>query len=95
MAGPTDNIEAIARAVCQKSLAHQGKSEEELAAEVEMYWHVVASYLEAGVMDESGREIGELSWDEKLDITGDWLRRHPETAAAWRMARFGSPLPRT
>ncbi len=95
MAGSTDNIEAVARAVCAKSLAHDGKSDEQLATDVEMYWHVVASYLEAGVMDEAGREIGNLSWDEKLDVTADWLRRHPETAAAWRKARYGSPLPRT
>ena len=59
MAGPTDNIEAVARAVCAKSLAHDGKSEEQLGTDVEMYWHVVASYLEARVMEESGREIGE------------------------------------
>ena len=95
MDGSTDNIEAVARAVCAKSLADDGESEEELATDVEMYWHVVAAYLEAGVMDESGCEIGDRSWDEKLDITGDWLRRHPESAAAWRMARFGSPLPPT
>ena len=94
MAGSTDNIEAVARAVCAKCLAHDGESEKELATDVDMYWHVVASYLEAGVMDESGREIGDRSWDEKVDITGDWLRRHPESAAAWRMARFGSSLPR-
>ena len=91
MIGSTDNIEAVARAVCAKTLGHDGKSEEKLAADVEMYGHVVAAYLEAGVMDESGREIGNRSWDEKLDITGDWLRRHPESAAAWRMTRFGSP----
>ena len=95
MTGPTNNIEAVARAVCAKSLGHDGKSEERLATDVEMYWHVVAAYLEAGAMDETGQEIGDLSWDEKLDITGDWLRRHPESAAAWRKARFGSPLPRT
>ena len=95
MAGSTDNIEAVARAVCAKTLGHDGKSEAQLSVDVEMYWHVVAAYLEAGVMDESGREIGVLSWDEKLDITGEWLRRHPESAAAWRIARFGSPHPRT
>ena len=92
MDGPTGNIEAVARAVCAKSLAHDGKSEEQLATDVEMYWHVVASNLEAGVMDEFGGEIGVLSWDDKLDITGDWLRRHPESAAAWRKARYRSPL---
>ena len=94
MAGSTDNIEAVARAVCAKSLGHDGKSEERIAADVDMYWHVVAAYLESGVMDESGREIGDWDWDRKADICGDWVRRHPETAAVWRTARFGSPLPR-
>ncbi len=92
MAGPTGNIEAVARAVCAKRLAHDGKTEEQLATDVEMYRHVVASYLEAGVIDESGREVRDLSWDEKLDITGDWLGRLPESAAAWRNARCGSTL---
>ena len=95
MAGSTDNIKAVARAVCAKTLRHDGKSEEQLAVDVEMYWRVVAAYLEAGVMDESGRKIGDLSWDEKLDITGGWLRPHPGSAAAWWTARFGSPHPRT
>ena len=49
MAGSTENIEAVTRAVFAKSLAHDGKSDEQLAADVEIYWHVVASYLEAGV----------------------------------------------
>ena len=79
----------------REELGAQGRAEERFATDVEMYWHVVAAYLEAGVIDESGQEIGEWSWDERLDITGDWLRRHPESAVAWRMARFGSPLPRT
>ena len=46
-------------ALCAKTLAHGGKSEEELATDVEMYWHVVAAYLEAGLTDEPGREIGD------------------------------------
>ncbi len=45
MAGSTDNIEAVAHVVCAKSLGHDGKSEEQLAAAVDVYWHVVATYL--------------------------------------------------
>ena len=72
-----------------------GQNDGQLATDVEMYWHVVASYLEAGAMDETGREIGDLSWDRKGGHhTVDWVRRHPESAAAWRNARCGSPLPR-
>ena len=82
IAGSTDNIEAVARAERAKGLAHNDKSEEKPATDVEMYGHVVAAHLEAGVMDESGRQIGEFSWDQKLDIIGDWLRRYPESGAA-------------
>ena len=59
MGGSTDNFKAAARGVCAKSLAHGGKSEEELATDMEVYWHVVAANLEAGLTDESGREIGD------------------------------------
>ena len=31
--------------MCAKSLGHDGKSEEQLAAAVDVYWHVVATYL--------------------------------------------------
>lgn len=95
MTGSTGNIEAVARAACAKSLGHDGKSKQQLATDVEMYWHVVAAYLEAGAVDETGRETRDLNWDEKQDLIDDWVRRHPESAAAWRKARFGSPQPRT
>ena len=95
MTGQTSNIEAVARATCAKTLGHDGKSEQKLASDVEMYWHVVAAYLEAGAIDESGKETRDLNWDEKQDLIDDWVRRHPKSAAVWRTARFGSPLPRT
>ena len=43
MSGSTDNIEGVARAICAKVLARDGKSDEKLTAEVDMYWHVVAA----------------------------------------------------
>ena len=46
-AGSTDNIEAVACAVCAKMLAGDDTGEEKLAAEVEMYWHIVARNWEA------------------------------------------------
>lgn len=48
MAESTDNIEAVVRAVCAKTLEQDGKSEAQLRADVEIYWHVVAAYLEVG-----------------------------------------------
>ena len=80
--------------MCVKWLEADGKNAASLTADVEMYRQVVAVYSEAGVMDESGREIGDVGWDEKLDITGDWLRRHADFAVASRMARVRSPHPR-
>ena len=50
MTGSTENIEAVARAICPKVLGQDGKSEETLADEVDMFWHVVAAELEAGTL---------------------------------------------
>lgn len=93
MTEPTDNMQAVARIV-RDGLAQHGSSEEHLATDVAMYCHGVASYLEPGVMDESRRNMRDLSWDEKADITGDWVRRHLGSAAAWSKARSRSLLPR-
>ena len=41
-AGSTDNIKAVPRAVCAKMLAGDDTGEEKLAAEVDMYWQIVA-----------------------------------------------------
>ena len=40
-------------------------------------------------MDDLGREIGHRSWDEKLDIEGDWLRYPTGRAAACAWRRVG------
>ena len=59
----SDNIEAVARAVCAKMLAHDGVTEEQLAADVDMWWRLVAAELECGVIDESGEYVGgERRW---------------------------------
>ena len=42
MAGSTDDIEAVACAVCAMVLTGDDTGEEKLAAEMEMYWHIVA-----------------------------------------------------
>ena len=94
MSGLTENIEAVARAVCAKVLAGYDESEEKLAGEGEKYWHIVAAELEAGIIDETGEYVGALDWTRKMDAYRDWMRRHPESRAAWETARFGAPLPR-
>ena len=47
MCGSTENIETVARAICAMELTLNGKREETLAAEVDVYWHIVAAELEA------------------------------------------------
>ena len=91
----SDNIEAVARALCAKMLAHDGVTEEQLAVDVDMWWHQVAAELECGVIDETGKNVGgEIDWKRKMDGYRDWMLRHPGSRAVWETARFGSPLPR-
>ena len=94
MSGSTANMEAVARAVCAKVLGGEDTSDETLAADVEMYWHVVAAELEAGLIDETGEYVGELDWTRKMQAYREWMRRHPESREAWEIARYGAPLPR-
>ena len=93
MAGWSDNIEAVARALCAKRLARDEWSEEKLAFEVDKWWHLVAAEIEAGVVDETGEFVGgEMGWKRKMDGYHDWMCRHPESRAVWETARFGAPL---
>ena len=93
MAGSTKNIEAVARAICANVLDWDGKSAEKLSAEVDMCWHIVAAELEAGIIDETGEYVDKLDWTRKTDAYRDWMWRHPESREAWKIARFGAPLP--
>ena len=91
----SDNIEAVARAVTARRLAHDGIGEERLAVDVDMWWHLTAAELECGVIDETGEYVGgEIDWKRKMDGYRDWMRRHPESRAVWETARHGAPLPR-
>ncbi len=94
MSGSTANIEAVARAVCPTVLGGEDTSDEKLAAEIEMYWHVVAAELEAGLINETGEYVGELDWTRKMQAYRDWMQRHPESREAWETARYGAPLAR-
>lgn len=91
----SDNIEAVVRAVCARRLADDDKSKEQLVADVDMWWHLIAAELECGVIDETGEYVGgKIDWKRKMDGYRDWMRRHPASRAVWEIARFGAPLPR-
>lgn len=69
MANWSDNLEAVARAVCAKKLAHDGISEKQLSADVDMWWHMVAAELEGGIIDETGEDVGgEIDWEQKMAV---------------------------
>ena len=61
-----------------------------LAAKVDMYWHIVAAELEAGLIDEMEENVGERDWKRKMAVYRDWMRHHPERREAWEIARFGA-----
>ena len=94
MSSSIENIEAVVGAICAKVLTRNGKRDEPLAAKVDMYWHIVAAALAAGIIDETDVYVGELDWTRKMDVYCDWMRRHSESRATWETARCDGPLPR-
>jgi hypothetical protein len=75
----TDNIEPLARAICEaQARALWDYNEERLAAHVERYWHCVAAELEAGLIDETGVLLSGVDHDAGLMAYRDWRARHPE-----------------
>jgi hypothetical protein len=72
----TSNIEAVARHICEDQLG-QFKNGSALAADVDRYWHCVAAQLEAGLIDETGNELGSPELGSGLAAYRDWRQRHP------------------
>ena len=76
------NIEAVARDICLKQLSRDGVSGEELAADIDHYWHCVAAELESGQIDEAGNPLKNCRIEEGLVAYRDWCQRHPESNAS-------------
>lgn len=75
----TENIEAVARNICAKKLSRTCHSDEQLAADVDRYWHCVAAQLESGQIDETGNEVLPFDFNTSLEAYRDWCRRHQES----------------
>jgi hypothetical protein len=73
----SSNIETVARVICANGLARHAKSAEELARDVERFWHCIAAELEGGLIDEAGNHIVPRDLDQDLKAYRDWRRRHP------------------
>ena len=77
MPSSTDNIEAMARFICERDFCRRvGIPETELAAGVDRYWHCVAAQIEAGFIDDNG-EIVPQGLETGLAAYRDWRSRHP------------------
>ena len=86
MASWSDNTEAVARAVCAKMLAHDGISEEKLAADVDMWWHLVAAELESGSSTRAAN-----TWAARSTGSARWPANATGCADTPRAARSGRP----
>jgi hypothetical protein len=71
------NIEAVARALCERQLRAAGACTGPLPAEVDRYWHCVAVGIEAGLIDEQGNRLRAFDFDRDLEAYRDWRCRHP------------------
>jgi hypothetical protein len=82
MISSLNNIEAIARDICLKTYSCQSDSIEELATDIDRFWHCVAAELESGLIDGAGNRLKEFSLEEGIAAYRDWCQRHPESKGA-------------
>ena len=78
MGVPRSNLEIVARDICARQIAHSCETPAELRWSVDRYWHIVAAQLEAGIIDESGRDLEPFDNDRRLASVRDWRARNPE-----------------
>jgi hypothetical protein len=76
------NIEMVARDICARQVARTCCSDNEIAADVDRYWHCVAAELESGQIDEAGNSVMNFRLEESLGAYRDWCRRHPASKQA-------------
>jgi len=82
MSGQRSNIEAVARAICERQYRERNASDlRRLNAEVDRYWHCVAAELEAGLIDETGSPCTEFGYTVSIAAYRDWRARHPDYIA--------------
>jgi len=73
---PTNNIEPLARAICEQALRRPEISESALTADVDRYWHCVAARIEAGFINDDNSHVPH-TLEQGLDAYQDWCARHP------------------
>jgi hypothetical protein len=82
MSGQRSNIEAVARAICERQYRERNTSDlRRLNAEVDRYWHCVAAELEAGLIDETGSPCMAFDYTISIAAYRDWRARHSDYIA--------------
>ena len=71
------NIEAVARALCERELRAMSKSPEDVSPAVDRHWHCVAAEIEAGLIDTAGNRLVPFDLDTSRNADRDWCQRHP------------------
>jgi hypothetical protein len=71
------NLEIVARDICARQITHSCETPDELRLSVDRYWHIVAAQLDAGIIDESGRDLEPFDNNRRLAAVRDWRARHP------------------
>lgn len=74
----TENIEPIARVICEQELRSMpgGIIEDDLPALPDRFWPVIAAEISAGLRDEDGVLLPH-SADAGLIAWGTWIDEHP------------------
>ena len=77
MTSPTDNLEPLARSICEQELRDApGFVEADLPGQVDRYWPVIAAEISAGLRTEDG-ELRNHSGAQGLQAWEAWLDDHP------------------
>jgi hypothetical protein len=72
------NLEAVARAICERQIKVHNADTQLLGAGVDRYWHCVAAELDAGLIDENGDLVPVADPELALGAYRDWRARHQE-----------------
>jgi hypothetical protein len=75
------NIEAVARALCERELQATGIAANKMPCAVDRYWHCVAAEIEAGLIDGNGTRVRPFDFNSSREAYRDWCRRHQPEAS--------------
>lgn len=76
MENVSSNIEAVARALCERQLRAIATVTDDVTPLVDRYWHCIAAELEAGIIDTNGERLKPFDFEINRAAYRDWISRH-------------------